>query len=470
MKIKRFFAADIRQAMRMVKDELGADAVIMSNRPVDGGVEIVAARDFDEQLVHKQLQQQEQEKPVVEKSAAKKIQFPDFHAEKAPTQIFSSARKRGSEEQSPIHKHYDQYLGYAEKIPLASAMQQKQSEVNKPTDKITAYTSEQRSKTWSESMATPPKIAQPADQFMGEIRDEIKELRVLLDSRLSGLINHSWHKESSVRSSLLERLQDVGFSKKLAIKIADRLANLPNIELAMVKAQEMLTKILPIAEDNILAHGGIAALVGPTGVGKTTTIAKLAAQFILKHDSRDVALITTDNYRIGAHEQLSIYGRILGVSVKVANNGEELRRYVDEFSNKRLILIDTVGMSQRDHRLAEQIQTLRHNHLPVRPYLVMSATSHYKTVMEIIDAYQILEPQAAILTKFDEAASKATALSAIIERRLPLAFITDGQQVPEDIHEPEAELLIKHCIASAMSESENNDELNQVGWLVENYA
>jgi flagellar biosynthesis protein FlhF len=242
------------------------------------------------------------------------------------------------------------------------------------------------------------------------------------------------------------------------------------IDLAYLKAQEMLARILPIAEDGLLDHGGIAALVGPTGVGKTTTIAKLAAQYILKHGSRDVALITTDNYRIAAHEQLSIYGRILGVSVKVANDGNELQRHIRDLSDKRLILIDTVGMSQRDLRLAEHIQALRQDDLQIRSYLVMSATSHYKTVMEIIDGFQILQPQAAILTKFDEAVSKATALSAIIERRLPLSFVTDGQQVPEDIYVPEAEKLIQHCLAGIEVENEYNDELISDSWLAEHYA
>ena len=149
----------------------------------------------------------------------------------------------------------------------------------------------------------------------------------------------------------------MGISTKLSEKIANRFNNASDAKFVFAgKAQEMLAKVLPVADDNLLEAGGIVALVGPTGVGKTTTIAKLAAKFILKHGSKEVALITTDNYRIGAHEQLNTYGRILDVPVRVASSAEELRYLINGFADKRLILIDTAGMSQRDMKLAEQIR------------------------------------------------------------------------------------------------------------------
>ncbi len=471
MKIKRFFAADIRQAMRMVKEELGADAVIMSNRSVDGGVEIVAARDFDEQVIHKNLQQQrEEEKAAARAVAPKKVDLPDFAGDKKPAHILSSARKRGNEVENPIRRNLDQYIGYAEKLQIASVAAQKTAPQKiKLPEKPAWAASEPRVKPLAESMKQSPQAAS-SDKFMDEMRKEMKDLRSLLDSKLSSLASQSKQSDQPVREELLRNLVESGFSIKLSTKIANRLGSHKQTDLAIAKAKEMLAKIVPIADDDLLAQGGIVALVGPTGVGKTTTIAKLAAQFILKHGNRDVALITTDNYRIGAHEQLSIYGRILGVPVKAANDAEELRQHIHDCADKRLILIDTAGMSQRDMRLADQIQTLKHDDLPIRSYLVMSATSQYKSVMEIMDAFQILEPQAAILTKLDEAVCKGTALSAIIERRMPLSFITNGQQVPEDIYAPEADALIQECVTGCDTENLYNDELNQEDWLAENYA
>ncbi len=254
------------------------------------------------------------------------------------------------------------------------------------------------------------------------------------------------------------------------MKVANRLTNVKDIESAFRKAQDILVNVLPVAHDNLLDYGGVAVLVGPTGVGKTTTIAKLAAQFILKHGPRQVALITTDNFRIAAHDQLNTYGRILDVPVRVANDAEQLRSLINGFADKRLILIDTAGMSPRDQRLAEQINTLQHHDLPIKSYLVMSAATQYKAIREVIDAFQIFQPAAGILTKLDEAVSKGAAVSALIEQRLPLAFVTDGQQVPEDLHSAAARTLIEQCVAELGQEYEYNTDINYDDWVAQGYA
>jgi flagellar biosynthesis protein FlhF len=210
--------------------------------------------------------------------------------------------------------------------------------------------------------------------------------------------------------------------------------------------------------------------VGPTGVGKTTTIAKLAAQFILKHGAGQVALITTDNYRIGAHEQLATYGRLLDVPVRVAANAEELRSHISSFNTKRLVLIDTAGMSQRDMRLAEQIQTLQQEDVPIKTYLVMSAATQYKAMNEIINSFKVFNPESSILTKLDETVVQGSALSASIEQQLPISFMTNGQQVPEDIYFPDAYRLIEQCVAEIDEENDYNETLNYDDWVAEGYA
>jgi flagellar biosynthesis protein FlhF len=231
-------------------------------------------------------------------------------------------------------------------------------------------------------------------------------------------------------------------SKKTSAHVASQLNNKVSIETAFAKARDMLADMLPMEEDDILETGGIAALVGPTGVGKTTTIAKLAAQFILKHGPNQVALLTTDNYRIGAFGQLNTYGRILGVPVRTASTNDELLGLINGFMDKRLILIDTAGMSQRDMKLVEQINTLRQ----IKSYLVMSAATDYKVMNDIIRAFRIFEPKATILTKLDEAVTVGSAISSLIEHRLPLSFIANGQRVPEDIFVPAARSLVDYCM------------------------
>jgi len=470
MKIKRFVAKDIRQAMRMVKDELGADAVIMSNKPVDGGVEIVAAKDFDEQVIQNKLNSQE-DSSNASAQTKKEIELTDFEAERNKLHIVSSPRKMGADgiiPKRPLQRKIDQYVGYAEKISLAGERHKPVVRNRMSLDKKPVRASQQFNPAVKEDFKQQP--ATLPEQFMLEMRSEIKSLKSALDTKLSEVSWGASAPNNSVRTDLLYRISEMGFSKKLSIKVANRLDSHTDSVLAFDKAKEMLAKVLPVSDDNLLESGGIVALVGPTGVGKTTTIAKLAAQYILKHGADQVALITTDNYRIGAHEQLATYGRLLDVPVRVAANAEELRGHIDSFNHKRLILIDTAGMSQRDMRLAEQIQTLQQEEVPIKTYLVMSAATQYQAMNEIINAFKVFKPESSILTKLDETVVQGAALSASIEQQLPISFMTNGQQVPEDIYFPDAYTLIEQCAAELNEENDYNDALSYDDWVAEGYA
>lgn len=483
MKIKRFFAADIRQAMRMVKEELGADAVIMSNRTVDGGIEIVAARDFDEQSIQNKLQEQAADPNNPPADKAKKIVLPNFDAAKKRLQLLNSQRKqratayapeqsarphrfateRDSSAASGERRKVEQYVGYAEKIQLRAKPETTAAKIEPSVDR------EELPKT----SKAPEKQINLSNKLLIEMSKELKYLRTTMDAKLA-TINWTPNPQTTpARTDLLQRLAGMGISKKLSNTIANQFNKDSDPEALFEKAREMLVKVLPIAEDNFLEAGGIIALIGPTGVGKTTTIAKLAAKFMLKHGSNQLALITTDNYRIGAYEQLNTYGRILDVPVRVAANAEELRNFINNFADRRLILIDTAGMNQRDMKLVEQINTLQQNELAIKSYLVMSAATEYKAMNAIIKAFALFSPQASILTKLDEAVTIGSAVSSIIEHNLPLSFITDGQQVPEDIHSPHAHFLIEHCVAELNAETNLSDVNNNVDyepWVAQAYA
>jgi len=455
----------------MVKDELGADAVIMSNRSVDEGVEIVAAKDFDEQAIHNNLNSSNQDASSSRK-ANKKIELKNFETEKNKVHVVSSSRKIGADgtvPKRPLQRNIDKYVGYAEKVNFTS--ETKKALIEKHNSSYQQPAKPKPAKQFNHELTE--KIKQQStvpDKFMQEMRNEIKSLKTALDSKLSEVSWNQGVQTNPVRINLLRRLAEMGFSKKLSIKIANRLDSHQDSELAFDKAKEMLTKVLPVADDNLMDYGGIVALVGPTGVGKTTTIAKLAAKFIMKHGSRQVALITTDNYRIGAHEQLTTYGQLLDVPVRSAANAEELRSHINSFSDRRLILIDTAGMSQRDMRLAEQIQTLQQEYVPIKTYLVMSAATQYKAMNEIINAFKIFKPESSILTKLDETVIQGSAISAIIEHQLPISFMTNGQQVPEDIYFPEAYTMIEQCADGLAQENNDNDALNYDDWIAEGYA
>jgi len=223
--------------------------------------------------------------------------------------------------------------------------------------------------------------------------------------------------------------------------------------------------------EDVVEKGGVIALVGPTGVGKTTTIAKLAARYALRRGVRHAALISTDNYRVGAHEQLRTYGRLLDIPLRNALNKEELQSHLDDLVDKDLVLIDTAGMSQRDLRISEQLSVLKESKANIKVYLVLAATSQLSGLEETISVFRGINLDGCILTKLDEATSIGPALSAIIEQKLPLAYVSDGQRVPEDLHLARIDKLINSSTFDMnKGESDSIEELMRfsVGRMVSN--
>jgi flagellar biosynthesis protein FlhF len=247
---------------------------------------------------------------------------------------------------------------------------------------------------------------------------------------------------------------DTRHCKELAYRVED--AETP--EQAWRQALTQLCAEIPVVKNDLLDAGGTLALVGPTGVGKTTTIAKLAARFCLRHGNRHLALISADSYRIGAQEQLQNYGQILDVPVRSVTTPEALNNALHAFVDKRLILIDTAGMGQRDLKLTERLGLLSKGNHPVKSLLTLSATTQRSALTHAIRAFSIVQPIGAILTKMDEAASLGGVLSSVLDASLPLAFVTDGQRVPEDIRGAHAERLMKQAVELSEVMGSNPDE------------
>ena len=233
-----------------------------------------------------------------------------------------------------------------------------------------------------------------------------------------------------------------GFSATLA---RDMLDTLPHDEAdAQVWMRNTLMKRLNVMqhETDLLDEGGVFALMGPTGAGKTTTTAKLAARFVVRHGADKLALLTTDSYRIGGHEQLRIYGKILGVTVHAVRDAADLKLALAELRNKHTVLIDTVGMSQRDQAVAEQVEMLCQAGQPIKRLLMLNATSHGDTLNEVVEAYRRRGLDGCILTKIDEAASLGPALDCAIRHDLMVHYLATGQRVPEDLHLANRQYLI----------------------------
>ncbi len=385
MKIKRFFAADMRGAIKQVRETLGADAVILSNKSVDGGVELMAALDFDESAFS-----------AIEEPVEREHYSSDANVTSLPP------RQQGVEAATPIGS--SRRGGRSKRVD------------------------------WSQ------------DPLLTDIRHEMQTLRRMVENDLSGLSWRDMGERQPQTRDLLRRMMGLDLDPVICQRLAEQVGEFENIEEGWRKSLYFLASELQIAGDRTIEEGGVVAVVGPTGVGKTTSIAKLAARFSLRHGNRHVAFISADNYRIGAQEQLTTYARILDIPMRSAGSVDELNAALNALSDKRLVLIDTAGMSQRDVRLSKQLSLLQAGSRPVQTLLTLSATTQQAALKQAIKAFGEARPSACILTKLDEAGSLGGVLSAIIDGGLPVAYITDGQRVPEDMHLARAHTLISRAV------------------------
>lgn len=421
MQVKRFVAEDMRSAMRLVKEELGADAVILSNRVLDGNVEILAARDYDENLINQALDQS----LIDSKPDSAAAYYERAAAERA------EAERKTRPQSAPVQDGAattDEFLH--------------PRELEK---KIEAEAAQGASQHQAAGLYQTPPAPALTDSVM-EMRNELKSLRAMIENQQ---VLGEWNELASkhpLRVSLYRRLTEMGLSQEVCRFLAKGLDSSADLEQAMQSALKQLVHQLPVADDDILNHGGIYAMIGPTGVGKTTTVAKLAARFAMQHGQRHVALISTDTYRIGAHAQLMTYGRLLGVPVHSANDSQELQQLLHRLHDKKLILIDTAGMSQRDLGLSQQFSHISQPSMMIKPYLVLSANAQLSTLDEVIEAFKKASPAGCILTKLDEAASLGESMSAIIKHHMPVAYVSNGQKVPEDLLPARARELVNLAI------------------------
>ncbi|KVH31414.1 flagellar biosynthesis protein FlhF [Burkholderia cepacia] len=284
------------------------------------------------------------------------------------------------------------------------------------------------------------------------VMQELGELRGMMEEQFDSLMWHDRQRRSAVHGALTKHLFAAGFSAQLVRMLVDNMPSgdgAQSFEQAAEWAQSVLAANLPVldSEDALMERGGVFALMGPTGVGKTTTTAKLAARCVMRFGASKVALLTTDSYRIGGHEQLRIFGKILGVPVHAVKDAGDLALALSELRNKHIVLIDTIGMSQRDRAVSDQIAMLHGANAPVQRLLLLNATSHGDTLNEVVQAYRSAgeHPDLAgcILTKLDEATHLGGVLDTVIRYKLPIHYVSTGQKVPENLYVASTRFLLK---------------------------
>ena len=491
MKIKRFVARDMRTALAQIKEELGADAVIMSNKKVPEGVELMAAVDYSQQVdttnagteqqtaesaqAERQLsddtvslggqnQPQKKKTPVlgdISQSAVNysaQQQTPDVPADSLaallarqgqPTTAApsSSTNSQSSAHEPSIEQQLKDFTSRLQANYSDEQNPQQQTSTSNHTETISSIAEQELAASMRqsvESASAPINNAMHNDQDQFEsMKREMASIRQLLEHQMAGLMWQDMAQKDPRRAVLVNRLMAMGLTESMADQLAGYIPSHSNEEEAWNQAKQMLVQQINTTNNDIILRGGVVALVGPTGVGKTTTVAKLAARFAQTHGADQVALISTDTYRIAGFEQLSTYGRIIGCQVKLAEDSEALAGLIAQFSDKKLILIDTAGMGQRDLRLTEHLASLIANaRVRIRNYLVLSANTQQRVMQENVERFKKIPLAGCIFTKLDESLSAGELISTAVQNGLPIGYLTDGQRVPEDIKVANADKLV----------------------------
>ncbi|WP_395012403.1 flagellar biosynthesis protein FlhF [Undibacterium sp.] len=394
MNVKKFIAPSSREALKKVRLMLGENAVILSNRNVDGQVEILAMND-------QALTEIAPEFEALQKISVK-TQF-NPHARSAIESV----------------------------LPTESAVREE------------------------------PNSSQAEIALM---MNEIRSMRGMLENKMSEMSWMNTQQKSPHKADILREMLATGLSASLSRQLIDKMPETESIQAGLTWVKSILIRNLTSIsnENEMLEQGGVYALVGPTGVGKTTTTAKLAARCVMRHGPSKLALITTDGYRIGGYEQLRIYGKILGVMVHSVKDEADLKIALAELKNKHTVLIDTVGVSQRDKMVTQQVAMLSGSGVNVKRLLCLNATSTGETLSEVVRAYQGSGLSGCILTKLDEAATIGGALDIAIRQKLNLYYVASGQRVPEDLHIANKEYLVDRAFRLKRETSAykfQNDEL-----------
>jgi flagellar biosynthesis protein FlhF len=406
MKIQRYLAKDMRTALTQVREALGPDAVILSSGKVGDEVEVVAAIDFDSQRATLESDPRSRTPaPVATRATEPNVRSVDF-----------SKLKRASSQLSPEVAQFGSHEDDA-----------------------------------------PPKRAAPVAE--ASLAEEVKGMRRMLEAQLATLTWNDMSRRSPLQAAMLKELARLGLSNDLSQSLARKIPNDLNFTAARRFALATIARTVQVTGDRWLEEGGRVAFAGPAGAGKTTLIAKLAARWVLRHGPRRIALVSADAVRIGAHEQMHMLGRLLGVTAHTVYDIAELPELLAGLAGQRLVLIDTAGASPRDPELARRLRLLQQmQQEKIETSIVLPASTQAGTIDEVLNRFSLASPSAVCITKVDEAVSLGGILSALVRTKIPAAYVSDGQRVPEDLEPARAHALVARAVDIAHRNNATPDD------------
>nr|WP_067287562.1 flagellar biosynthesis protein FlhF [Marinobacterium profundum] len=556
MKVKRIFAPDMRQAMRRVREEIGPDAVIVSNHRVAGGVEVVAAHEQEYEAAQAEFKRQSTERRRRDEqvqtltgagrsNAGRQSAVLEDEMRKVKARIASAQQQSGVAMEPDMGVMRNRQIGQDDDEDLRSILesfkqrQKSRAEVvapsfessgfdadpfaagSRPEPTFRAEASSQSAPGYKSAAAPPlrseaPQRPQSAPQPQAPVavappragvesfaepqssqdsqralntqnsqdherilnmQDEIQQLKVMLQQQLRAQPQvptppapqpvvqpapvQASPQPAPAQLRLSRRLDSLGIGPRVVRHLVASIEQDVEIDKAWRSSLARLSDAIPVVGEEFIERGGMVAFVGPTGVGKTTTIGKLAARYVLKYGSASLALVTTDTYRIAAHEQLRTFGRILDVPVRVVDETHSLDEVLHSLKGKRLVLIDTAGMSADEPHTAAQIELLQGVSLRLKKLLVLSCSSQKRVIESAYNTYQKLGLSGCVLSKLDESGSLGEALTLSIEKQLPIAYVTDGQKIPDDIGVARRHDLVSRAVVTAQKAQEREQQADE---------
>lgn len=423
MQVKRFFAADMRQAMKLIRDELGADAAIIGNRRIAGGVELTAALDYKLSALAPRVPNVELEEEL----------------RKTQSKIVSAQAELSLRAEGDTDASRQLFAG----LPLTAAEPLIEPRFDEPSRPQPAP-------------APAPSIDQ---RVFDDMRNELNGLRELLEVQLGSLAWNQLQGSRPEQANLWRRLQRIGLSGPLSHRLLTQVTEIEEPRQAWRMLLAHLARMITTPELEPLEEGGVIAMVGPAGMGKTTTLAKLAARYVLKYGAQNIALVSMDSFRIGAQEQLKTLGRILNVPVTHVAPGQSLGQTLEPLARKRVVLVDTAGLQASDPALRLQLDSLAGRGIKARNYLVLATTSQKQVLSAAYLSYKRCGLAGCILTKLDETASLGEVLSLAISNDLPVAYLTDGPRIPDDLHLPRRHQLVSRAVSVQMQEEPSEEAM-----------
>lgn len=435
---KRYLAEDMRQALKQIRDELGPDAVILSNRRVNGGVEIIASVASDEEL--QTLLTPRQRDDFTDHLADDSVELSRvYNARGRVEQTESGGLEAKPDAVAPNVSQADARTQHHQEEPatVQTRVAEPQSVEQPFATTQSAAGQAQIDDTFANMMnqARQPvaAVSQANTELLNAMRSEIDSLRLLLKDQLEYNSEERWSMKNPLQAAVVKRLVGQGISGSLARQLADQQQAAETIEEAWQASLQALANALPILDKSPVGQQGVVALLGATGAGKTTTIAKLAVRYALKYGPDQLALVTTDSYRLAAYEELRTLGRIIDVPVRQVDQYNSLDDVLASLSHKSMVLIDTAGFHAGDKERMQQLQMLENAQVPIKKLLVLPSTSQSKVLSSMYELMASVHLDGAVLTKIDETSSLGEVLSLVVENRLPVAYITNGQKIPDDI-------------------------------------